>query len=418
MTDWATKAFLPLGGWGLFAISFADSSFSPIPPDVLLIPLALASPRLALWYALLCTTASVLGAAFAYFVGERGGRKILLRVVPEEKIAWVERVFERWGAWAVGVAGFVPMPLYKEFTLSAGLFKLDKAGFILASILGRGGRFFLLAVLLGAYGPAVVLSVSHNLVQVTLATILAVAAGYWLFRVRLAGVVRAFVNRRLEIWGEYVVYFTAGWVLLSLSTAVFGKLVDELFVEKGPVPEDFLIIRWLHHLQSPGLTAFMTGVTNLGSLWVITVLAVSAVLCFALRRRHVDALLVAVLTAGSGGLIQSVKTLLRRARPTVIPHLVAASGYSFPSGHSLAALSFYGLLVYLLLRHRPGRWNKPAAAGLAVIIGLVGVSRIYLGVHWPTDVLGAWAVGGTWLLTCILVSEELRLKLIRTPEGR
>ncbi len=430
MMEWAVKVFLPLGGWGLFFVSFADSSFFPVPPDVLLIPLVLASPRWGLWYAALSTVSSVLGAVFAYLIGKRIGRRILARMASEEKIAWIEAQFKRWGAWAVGVAGFVPIPLYKEFTIASGLFSVNKGGFLVASVLGRGGRFFLLALLLQFYGQGIVSFVSHNLIQTTAVTILGTALLWWATRwiarerreiagmasawwSRAAKALEGFVNRRFEVWGEHLLYFLAGWVAFALCVITFGKLAEDLFFDKQPLRGDFMLLRLIHRLMTPRLTKFILGITTLASTKFVLIAAVILVALFAARRHYVKALTVAVLTAGGGGLIELLKLVFHRMRPAVFPPLVVETSYSFPSGHSLIAVSFYGLLVYLILRHGLSRFQKLAAVILGgLLIGLIGLSRIYLGVNWPTDVLGGYVSGAAWLLACILVSEELQRRMV------
>ncbi|MEW6764581.1 MAG: YqaA family protein [Pseudomonadota bacterium] len=146
----------PRAPWFLGGLSFAESSFFPVPPDVLLAPMCVAQP--AAWWrlALLTTLASVVGGLFGYLLGawffdlltpwiERMGYAHAL----ERAHAW----FMDWGFWAVFLAGFSPIP-YKAFTLTAGAMGMPLLPFLLASACGRGGRFFLVAWLMGRFGPA------------------------------------------------------------------------------------------------------------------------------------------------------------------------------------------------------------------------------------------------------------------------
>jgi membrane protein YqaA with SNARE-associated domain len=144
----------PYGAAALFVLAFAESSFFPIPPDVLLIALAIISPPLALLYAAICTVGSVLGGMFGYLIGLKGGKPILERFVTREKIVAVHNAFDRYNVWAVGIAGFTPIP-YKVFTIAAGVFYINFRLFVLASFLGRGGRFFLVGGLILAFGPEI-----------------------------------------------------------------------------------------------------------------------------------------------------------------------------------------------------------------------------------------------------------------------
>ncbi len=148
MVEWATS---PYGLLALFAIALAESSFFPVPPDGLLIALCLASPETAFLYALVCAVGSVLGGALGYLIGLKGGRPLLKRWFKSEKVRLVEDYYHRWDVWAVGVAGFTPIP-YKVFTISAGVFDLNFSRFILTSIVSRSARFFLVALLFYFFG--------------------------------------------------------------------------------------------------------------------------------------------------------------------------------------------------------------------------------------------------------------------------
>lgn len=138
----------------LLALSFAESSFFPVPPDVMLAPMALAQPSQAFRLALWTTLASVLGGMFGYAIGFF----LFDSIEPWLKTShyWdaylqANAWFEEWGFWAVFVAGFSPIP-YKVFTIAAGTLNMIFLPFVLASIIGRGGRFFLVAMLIAAGG--------------------------------------------------------------------------------------------------------------------------------------------------------------------------------------------------------------------------------------------------------------------------
>lgn len=155
MQDWTEATFGNLGlGWSLLALlclAFAESSFFPIPPDILVIDFVLRWPSWFLVIAAVATAGSVLGGIAGYWIGERGGRPLLKRMFKPEKLMAAEAYFEKWGAWAVGIAGFSPIP-YKIFTITAGALRLDRKRFIIASSISRGARFFLEATILFIYG--------------------------------------------------------------------------------------------------------------------------------------------------------------------------------------------------------------------------------------------------------------------------
>jgi membrane protein YqaA with SNARE-associated domain len=146
----------PRAPWYLGGLSFAESSFFPIPPDVLLAPMALAQPGSWLRLALLTTLASVLGGMLGYLIGWSALDLFMPwieRMGYAPKLAQAQHWFERWGFWAVLLAGFSPIP-YKAFTITAGGLGMALLPFTLASFIGRGGRFFLVAFLMARFGPA------------------------------------------------------------------------------------------------------------------------------------------------------------------------------------------------------------------------------------------------------------------------
>ena len=139
---------------GLFLLSFAESSFFPVPPDLVMIPLAVLNPPLALFYALITTLGSVIGGVFGFFIGNKGGKKIVYKFISEQKLYNVKLYYKKYDVWAVIVAAFSPIP-YKVFSISAGLFDLDFKRFIIASIIGRGGRFFIVGTLIFLFGATI-----------------------------------------------------------------------------------------------------------------------------------------------------------------------------------------------------------------------------------------------------------------------
>lgn len=161
--QWSRHRHAP---WYLGGMSFAESSFFPIPPDVMLAPMSLANPSRAWRFALITTLASVAGGLLGYLMGHYGFDAIepWLRTTQywasyEVAVDW----FGRWGFWAVFIAGFSPIP-YKVFTIAAGALSMALLPFTLASLIGRGARFFLVAGLM-AWGGARMEAVLHRYVD-------------------------------------------------------------------------------------------------------------------------------------------------------------------------------------------------------------------------------------------------------------
>ncbi len=162
--------------WALLAVSFAESSFFPLPPDLLLIPMMLARPREAWRLAAYCTLASVaggvLGYAIGYFLFDAIGRPVLEFYHAMDRYEALKAGFDRWGVWIIIVKGMTPIP-YKLVTIASGVAHFDLIAFIGASIVSRSLRFFLLAAILWRFGPAARTFIERRLTLVT--TLFAVA---------------------------------------------------------------------------------------------------------------------------------------------------------------------------------------------------------------------------------------------------
>lgn len=178
MLDFAKPENKHIASHALFWLAFAESSFFPIPPDILLIALALVNVKLSMFYASLCLVASVLGGVFGFFIGKYGGRPILEKFVSKAKIEAVEKLFKKYDYWAISIAGFTPIP-YKVFTIASGTFKIKLKNFVIASILGRGGRFYLVAGLIYFFGDKVKTIIGKYTNIISIAFVILVAAGYW-----------------------------------------------------------------------------------------------------------------------------------------------------------------------------------------------------------------------------------------------
>jgi membrane protein YqaA with SNARE-associated domain len=174
-------AHTPYGGLALFLLAVCEASFFPIPPDALLIALCISNPALSFWYALLCSAGSILGGALGYGVGLKGGRPLLERWVRPERIQLVERHYQRWDVWAVAVAGFTPIP-YKVFTISAGAFLLDFWRFVVASLLSRSARFFLVAGLFFFFGAVINTFIIRYFDLFSVAFLVVLLLGFWAIR--------------------------------------------------------------------------------------------------------------------------------------------------------------------------------------------------------------------------------------------
>ncbi|GAB6079265.1 DedA family protein [Hydrogenophilus thermoluteolus] len=169
--------------WFLALLSFAESSFFPIPPDVMLAPMAMAQPQRAWRLALLTTVTSVLGGLFGYAIG--WGAFGLIEPWLQTSRYWeayqtAHRWFAEWGVWAVFIAGFSPIP-YKVFTIAAGVLQMALMPFTIASFVGRGARFFLVAGLMAWGGPRLEATLHRWVDRIGWAMVglVAVGLGWW-----------------------------------------------------------------------------------------------------------------------------------------------------------------------------------------------------------------------------------------------
>jgi undecaprenyl-diphosphatase len=191
------------------------------------------------------------------------------------------------------------------------------------------------------------------------------------------------------------------FILSVVSLIGFGFMA---FLVSGQeiVQFDRTVISFIQGMESPMLTAIMKFFTFIGSTLSIVVLAL-LVLFFlykVFKHRSELVLFIAVLL-GSNILFLSLKLFFHRARPD-FHRLIEVGGYSFPSGHATNAFTLYGLLTFLLWRHIPARWGRTVLILLSItMIIAIGMSRIYLGVHYPTDVISGYLAGGFWLTIAI-----------------
>lgn len=154
--DLSREFFVSLGVPGLFIVAFLEFFLLPVPPDLVLIPLAVATPELALLYAAVITGGSVSAGLLGYTIGRKGGRPAVESRFAGEWVKSAEAYFEKYGLVALAVGAFAPIPEgYELLSISAGALGLDLRSYLIASILGRGGRYFLEALLVLALGEAV-----------------------------------------------------------------------------------------------------------------------------------------------------------------------------------------------------------------------------------------------------------------------
>ncbi|NOX27924.1 MAG: DedA family protein [Gammaproteobacteria bacterium] len=174
----------PKAPWYLGGLSFAESSFFPIPPDVMLAPMVLAKRNKAWWFATIATIASVLGGIAGYLIGWLAFDIIepwVMQAGYGDKLELSKQWFEQWGVWVVFIAGFAPIP-YKLFTISAGVLAMSFLPFVIASLIGRGARFFLVAGIIRVGGEKMETALRKYIDVLGWAVIISAVMAYLLLR--------------------------------------------------------------------------------------------------------------------------------------------------------------------------------------------------------------------------------------------
>lgn len=169
---------------------------------------------------------------------------------------------------------------------------------------------------------------------------------------------------------------------------------------------DMSLAAWFHAHASPGATAAALAVTFLGSEAFLTAAVLFTAFLLIVKRAWYRVLLLALTMVG-GLLSPLLKELFRRPRPFFADPLLGVSGFSLPSGHVMGATLFYGLIAYFIARSGPRRRGIAAVLGALVLVALIALTRIYLGAHYLSDTVAAFAAALAWLALCASVVEAI-----------
>ncbi|MCA1063002.1 phosphatase PAP2 family protein [Rossellomorea sp. AcN35-11] len=182
----------------------------------------------------------------------------------------------------------------------------------------------------------------------------------------------------------------------------FVSIVDEL--QENEIEQfDNGVFEIVRGSISPSLTTFMTSITFLGGVMGISIFTIIVVAILLILKKYPLAFFVVITITTGAGFNWLLKWIFKRERPD-IEALIEQGGYSFPSGHSMSSFIFYGTLAFILFRaldYKRYKWGSVLVVG--VMVFLIGISRVYLGVHYPSDILGGFTAGGAWLTLCIVI---------------
>ncbi|UFU01219.1 phosphatase PAP2 family protein [Radiobacillus kanasensis] len=213
------------------------------------------------------------------------------------------------------------------------------------------------------------------------------------------------MNETVKKTGFPLLLVLIGLAVICGFTYLFIEIGEGL-LEKEVKSFDSFIIEALKIMETDALDLVMLFITELGSVWFLTICSILVILILWLRSKDgwgIAAFFLAI--AGGGTITRVLKQHYDRGRPSINPEIDAV-GFSFPSGHSMGSLIFYGFMIYLLLKSRNPKSIKWALISISsTLIFLIGFSRVYLGAHYPSDVLAGYLAGTAWLMLCILALE-------------
>jgi len=420
-----------VGSYGyvvLFFLVGAESLGIPLPGETAVVTAAAwaALGHLSI-YAVVVTAAvaAIIGDNGGYWIGRTGGVALVRRYgrfmhINEAHLERARRFFERHGAktvffgrfiallrtWAAVLAGAARMP-YGTFMLYNALGAVCWASVVGALGYGFGRNLPRLERYMGQASLAGALLV---------ALVVGLALGWrWFARNRTRLVartqhVRTFAAARFAR-GEYLgLHLTVGLVISIGALWLFSGITEDVIHHDPLTLFDVTLLNWVHVRTTPAGYAIAGAISLLGSPVTLTMLALGVGLVLAARREWI--LLAGWLAAFAGGGLLDVvlKLVIRRPRPPYAAAFLPHFSWSFPSGHALASLIGYGMLAYvltLLWIHRRGA-QIAVALSAAVLILAIGLSRLYLGVHYFSDVVGGYTAGVLWLSACISGVEVAR----------
>jgi membrane protein YqaA with SNARE-associated domain len=184
--EWVLSwAHTPYGALALFILAFSESSFFPIPPDVLLIALCVSIPKRSFYFALICSAGSVMGGLLGYLIGYSFMSTVGMPIIEfydlTSQFQRLQTIYTTWDAWAIAIAGFTPIP-YKVFTITAGAFHINLFVFTVASLISRSARFFIISTLIYFYGEKIQTFIDKYFNILSIAFVVALIGGFLLMK--------------------------------------------------------------------------------------------------------------------------------------------------------------------------------------------------------------------------------------------
>ncbi len=387
------------GVWGLLILAFAESSFFPVFPDFILIPLCLANPEQAVFYALLATVGSATGAYFGYVLGNVVGQPLLRRLASGEKIALIEKTYQKYGAWAVCIAGLAPLP-YKLFTISSGIFRLSLPGFLTATLLGRGLRFFAEAILIMSVGEQAIVFIRTNSGWLSTIIISGIIILLMLFFKRQsvsnfllglrdkAGLARISKGRimrsRLQLLGEWLVALGSGAFLSFFLAGSIKDILNNRLFNTDQV---------LNQLFAPVIGPAWKTVDWLFNGWVLFLLVILSSYLFLRKEKWESVVFLFLSLIGSSTVLWGFYRIIMENYS-----LNPFSSQLFTHPTRVLINTLWACYIIWLSASRKTLWRKEKLvkflSGILVLL-LLGISRVSAGFR-PSEVVVTLAIAGLW----------------------
>jgi len=228
-----------------------------------------------------------------------------------------------------------------------------------------------------------------------------------------------FIKKRLTPDEKYGLYLTIGSIITLFFIYLFFEVIQSYIGQETLIRADLRIINLISHFRTPELSQFMLFITYLAQGEIVTVAVIFSLIILILLRKwsYIRSLLIFVI--GGELFVWIIKNIIDRPRPPLTEALVTETSYSFPSGHSFIAIAFYGLIIFFLFDSFKKKYLKILSLVLGIILViLIGASRIYLGAHWPSDVLASYTSGLAWLtiiITITHIKKKFNSKIIQSP---
>lgn len=425
--------------YGYFAVALGvmvESMGAPLPGETLsLLGAAYAGAgHLNVWGVIgAAAIGAIVGDSFGYWIGRRGGRAVLDRYgkvlhFKPHHLARAEAFFARHGDKTVFFGRFIAvLRIFSAFLAGVNcmpylrFFAFNVAGGIVWAL-----AFGLLGAALGSQWPLVQHWAGRaGLLVVGIVLVVGGVVLVWRWTLRHETELRArwatffnlprivvarqrfapqiaFLQARLSPSGYLGLHLTIGLVLIVAGSWLFGGITEDILNHDPLVYVDHMVNQFLAAHREPYFTAAMFPISFLGSPTIVLAVGMALVVYFAWRRKWYELSVLVIAVGGTQLLDLLLKAIVVRQRPILLDPLLTLTSYSFPSGHAMGSMAFYGLIAYLVIG-RVRRWRTRVTISMAafVLILLIGFSRMYLGVHYLSDVLGGYAAGFVWLVVTI-----------------